>query len=736
MNRQHNLSRVKEQVMRFSRSVSFIFAGILCGISSAQTAQISGTVVDPNRASIPRATVRLLSGTKEAAHTLSDQQGKFSFLQTCNDGCYVEVQLPGFETKKVPVPLADAEIKLDLAPIQEQVNVTANLTETPTEQVGSSVTTISAKEITNQQSLLVSDYLQTVPGATINRSGGRGEITSLFIRGGESDYTKVMVDGIPINEPGGAQDFSGISSANLSRIEIVRGPQSALFGTDAMTGVVQIFTERGSSEDSRPHVRLDFEGGKYNTFQGGVGAGGQYKNFDYDGDWSRIDTDNQGPDAAFRDSTGGFNLGLTMGKTQIRWIGRGTSSNAGTPGQTEFGPPDTGSTINKGEGYSGLSLKNQTAENWNQRITYTYARSRQVSRDDIVDPPFTPTFHGISAPFQSFDFPSNFVNDTQRQHVDYQSDVTLGSGDGKFGQHIVTFAFGWDRETGLIGDDESGFASTHAMRNNFGGTFQDQMVLGRFVISNGVRVEDNGSFGRAVVPRSSAAYLLRRGAGSFGATKLKFNFGLGIKEPNFTESFSPETSFQGNPNLRPERSRSFDFGVEQRLWSDHAKVELNWFDNRFRDMIQFVSLPPIPSNPFPGTFENLSRSKANGLELVVETAPVRSFHVTAAYTYLNNENLIRRPRHSGSLGLVWDWRKLTFSSTAVYVGRRTDSDFLGLGLTSSSPYSKWDMALAYRITRQLSFTSAFENVLDHRYMEALGFPALRATYRSGLRVRF
>jgi vitamin B12 transporter len=734
--------------MRFSRSLFFV-AVFLAALGSAQNAPIHGTIVDPNRAEIPRASVRLLSGSNEVAHALTDQQGKFSFSEACSESCSVEIQLPGFETRNVPVPLADAEIKLDLAPVQEHVNVTANLTETPTEQVGSSVTTIDAKEISDRQSLMVSDYLRTVPGVSINRSGGVGELSSLFIRGGESDYTKVLVDGIPINEPGGTQDFSGISADNLRRIEIVRGPQSALFGTDAMTGVVQIFTEHGSSEDERPHVRLDFEGGKYNTFQGGVGAGGQYKNFDYDGYWSRMDSDNQGPDAAFRDSTGGFNLGLTLGKTEIRWIGRGTSSNAGTPGQTAFGPPDTGSFINKGEGYSGLSLKNQTASNWSQRLTYTYARSRQVSRDDIVDPPFTPVFDGITAAFDSFDFLSNFVNDTRRQHLDYESDVTLGSGDRAYGQHIVTFAFGWDRETGLIGDDESGFASTHARRDNFGGTFQDQMVLGRFVISNGVRVEDNGSFGKVVVPRSSAAFLARRGSGTFGATKLKFNFGLGIKEPSFIESFSPEVAFRGNPNLRPERSRSFDFGVEQRLWSDHAKVEFNWFDNRFRDLVQFEFLGVDPNTgAFLGTYENVNRTKANGAELIIEAAPIPGVTVTANYTYLNSHivqsdnpgdigtTLLRRPRHSGSLAVVWDWRKLTFSSTAGYVGRRADNDFVGLGLTSSSPYSKWDIVLAYRINRQLSFTSAFENVLDRSYMEALGFPALRATYRTGLRVRF
>ena len=291
--------------MRFSRSVSSILTGILCGLSWAQlSAQISGTVVDPNRAEIPRATVRLLSAnSQEVAHILSDQQGKFSFSQPCNDGCVVEVQLPGFEDKKVVVPLDEPEIKLELAPVREHLNVTANLTETPTEQVGSSITTISTKEIDDRQSLLLSDLLQTVPGATVNRSGGRGTVTSLFLRGGERDYTKILVDGIPVNEPGGTFDFGSFVADGVARVEIVRGPQSALFGTDAMTGVVQIFTRRGMGEDSKPHLRLDFDAGKYNTFHGGVGVEGQFKKFDYAADWSRFDTDNEGPNAAFRDST-------------------------------------------------------------------------------------------------------------------------------------------------------------------------------------------------------------------------------------------------------------------------------------------------------------------------------------------------------------------------------------------------------------------------------------------------
>jgi vitamin B12 transporter len=725
--------------MPFSRIFQIgILSSFLCASAWAQAqSQISGMVVDPRHEAVPRSTVQLLAADGiEIARTLSDQQGKFSFQQRCDSGCSVEIELEGFETKKVSLPLAQPEITLTVAPVREEINVTANLTETPTGQIGSSVTDLNAKDIADRQTLAFGDLLQTVPGAVVNRSGGLGSVTSLFIRGGESDYTKLLVDGIPINEPGGTFDFSSFAADGVSRVEIVRGPQSALFGSDAMTGVVQIFTKRGSSEDSKPHLNLDFDAGKYNTFHGGMGVGGQVKNFDYEGNWSRIDTDNQGPNADFRDSTGGANFGLALGdKTQIRLILRGDASNVGTPGQTAFEPADPGARSNRADGYAGFSINNHTTDEWNQRISYTYDRSRQVSRADL--------------------FPSDFVDDTRRQHLDYQSDVTLGSGDRSFGQHIFTFAFGWDRENGFLGDDASNFSlPTHSpLRNNFGGTFQHQAVLGRLIISSGVRVEDNGSFGRAVIPRSSIAYLLRHGSpGVWGATKLKFNFGLGIKEPTLVQSFSPDTGFLGNPNLRPERTRSFDFGVEQRVFNDRAKVEINWFDNRFRDIIEFVALPPIPSNPFPGTFDNVNQAKAKGAELIVETAPVHGLHINLNYSYVNSEivaseslppsitapgnGLVRRPRHSGSLVLIWDWRKSTLSSTNTYVGRRTDSDFLGLGLTSSSPYSKWDLAWSYHITRQISYVAVFENVLDRSYQEALGFPALRATYRTGLKIRF
>jgi len=727
---------------------------VLVGSLAAQNANdISGQVVDPDHARIPRATVRLLSADgSEIARVLTDQQGRFRFPQTCPGSCMVEVQLTGFRSKQLPTPLDTHEIQLDLAPIEEQIVVTANRTETPQSQLGSTITTITHQEILERQPLLLSDLLESVPGAISNRSGSYGATTSLFLRGGESNYTKVLFDGIPLNEPGGFFNFNDFAAAGIDRVEIVRGPQSALFGSDAMSGVVQVFSEHGTPEERRPQVDLNFEAGKYSTLEGGIDVKGATHGLDYSGFYSRLNTDNQGTNDDLRNSTGGMNVGFLLGgRSRLRWISRGNSSRAGTPGQTAFGRPDSDAFFRRADGYTGVSLSDQTTHGWDQRLTYTFERSRQVSRDIFLDPPFTPSFEGASAPFEFFDFPTDFLNDTRRHHVGYQSDVSLGAGDRRWGQHIFTMAFDWERESGFLFDRLGGGIPNRAQRDNFGGTFQYQAVLGRLFLSNGFRVEDNGSFGRTVVPRSSAALLLRQGQGRLGATKLKFNFGLGVKEPSFTQSFSQDPAFLGNPDLRPERSRAFEVGIEQRLWLDRAKVEVNWFDNSFRDLIAFRTLTFVP---FTGTFLNINATHARGVEFIAQAAPASHVHVTTEYTYLSTrversstptdpifgigKPLLRRPKHAATLSVAWDGQRAMLSTNLVYVGRRGDSDFEALfpPLTTSSPYTNWNLAGSYRISKQLSLVGSIENLLDRTYMESLGFPALRIAYRSGVRVHF
>lgn len=728
------------------RRILLTWAVFLFTINSFIYAQsperISGVVVDPDHAALPDASVRLLAADGgELAHALTNRQGRFEFGRQC-DSCWLEIQLTGFRNKRVPVSREYKEIELQVAPVEEHVIVTANRSETPASLVGSATTVIPREEIDARQEVMAGDLLVAVPGVTINRSGGYGEVTSIFTRGGDSDYTKVLLDGIPLNEPGGLMDLGSLATTNLDHIEIVRGPQSALFGSDAMTGVVQLFSRRGEGEVGRPQITLNLDGGNFNTLNAGAGVNGRSGNFDYDAFWSRFSTDNQGINAAFADSTAGANLGWNLGKTKLRWILRGDLSLVGNPGQTAFGPAIDDAYTHRGDGFTGLTIDNQTTRVWDQRLTYTFDRTRRVSRDLGLDPPFTPSFDGHTAPFEFFDFASKFIDDVRRHHVDYQSNISLGSGTSEWGQHTFTLAFSWDREVG---------APAPVPVDDFGGVFQYQAIIGRLSLTNGFRVEDHSLFKKTVTPRSSAAYLLRRGGNNFGATKLKFNFGLAFKEPNLVQLFSPDPFFLGNPHLRPERNRSFDFGVEQRLLNDRAKVEVNWFDNRFRDLVEFEVTNP---QTFAASFFNVNAAKANGAEMILEIAPKTGLRFNATYTYLNTlitqsskptdpvfgvgQTLYRRPRHSASLGATWNWQKLTASSTLTYVGRRADSDFEGLipPLTSDPWYTRLDLAWTYRLTKKVSYVGVITNALDRSYMEALGYPALPIAFRMGGRFTF
>ena len=731
----------------------FVFAPVLWAQSSGT---ITGTVSDSTRAVLPRATVRLLDKTdREVGKSLTDSDGRFQFERVETGSYRVEASLTGFRPKIVSTETgSELQIELELAPVREYVSITADRTETPTSLTGATMTVLDQRAIEDRQQLLASSVLQSVAGVMVVRSGGLGTVTSVFVRGGESNYNKILLDGIPLNEPGGTFEFANLAEVELDRIEIVRGPQSALFGSDAMASTIQFFSHRGNSEDVRPRVTLGFEAGKFQTLQGRAGLSGGYRQFDYSLGWSRLETDNQEPNNAFHNSTLSGNFGLGLGKnTTARLILRGDFGRVGTPGATAFERPDSDAFFRKADGYAGFAVQNRTSSSWNQKLTYTFARTRQVSRDLFVDPPYTPTFEEHTAPFQFTDFPFDFLNDAKREHLTYQSDVALGSVARPIGQHLVTFAFDWDGEHAFLDDRlNAPTLPTRAVRNNFGGTFQDQAIWGRLVLTNGFRVEDNGSFGTTVVPRTSASYMLGERSGEFfGATRLKFNFGLGIKEPTFTQSFSPSPSFPGNPNLRPERARSFDYGIEQRFWSDRLKVELNGFNNLYREIIASRT---ISSVPFRGTFFNLAQSRANGAEIVVEATPHKGIRFGGNYTFLQGvierssrptspvfrqgQALFRRPKHSGSIFAAWDWKEFTLTSNAIFVGRRVDSDSSSLAppLISNPSYTKWDIGWSYRSPHRIMYFGVFENVLNDRYMEALGFPALRASYRAGARVTF
>jgi vitamin B12 transporter len=326
---------------------------------------------------------------------------------------------------------------------------------------------------------------------------------------------------------------------------------------------------------------------------------------------------------------------------------------------------------------------------------------------------------------------------TRRHNINYQSDWVLST-------HIVSAGVDFEQQNGTVGE-------VRANRTNVGYYFQDQFLWKQRVsMTGGLRLEDNGSFGFAAVPRFSAALLLRKANKSafLGMTRPKFNFGLGIKEPNFIQSYSQNPYFRGNPDLKPERTRSIETGIEQELFGEKVRVEVNYFRSLFRDLISFQT---TDYSTYEGGYFNLGRSQAWGVEHIVQGFLTPHVKLSGGYTYLKSEvlkssdplnpiygegaRLLLRPTHSGQLGITWVSSRWHLNTAAVFVGNRADSDFVGLGLTEVSGYTRWDLSGSYRINRNVSLYTAFENILNRQYFEALGYPALKFNFRSGLQIK-
>lgn len=720
-------------------------------ILAAQLPPIAGVVVDATGAAVPGARVRLVDRAGRVyARTLTDEQGRFELPPACPADCRVEAAATGFRPAAFPAGPA-VRLVLDPAPIREHVVVTATRTSAPASAAGAAVAVIGSDELARRQARFAADLLAGLPGAVVVRTGGLGTLTSLFVRGGESTYNKVLVDGIPINEPGGVFNFSHLTAEHLDRIEVVRGAYSSLFGSDAMASVVQLFTRRPPAEAGRPEVTLSANGGTYRTGHGTGSIAGRVGRMGYTAFGSRFVTANREPNNAFRTTTLATSAEISLGpRAWLRIVGRGELGRTGTPGQTAFGRPDRDAFYTRQDGLGGVTVVHEIGRRWTARWTYGLAVSHQASVNRTIDPPFVPRYGERVAPFPWFDFPFDSGTDLKRHRASHQSDWRLTSGATRAGAQRLTMLVDWDGERGVLENRLSG-DTVRASRDNLGWSVQHQAVWDRLALTTGLRIEDNASFGRAAVPRASVAYILRRGTERWGETRVRASAGGGIKEPTLLQSFSPSPFFLGNPALEPERSRSVEIGLDQRWWRERARTEVTWFENRFFDLI---STRPVSFNPFRAQYFNIGATRARGLETTVEVAPRPGLGARLAYTWLDSrivrstapanpvfregERLFRRPVHSGSVAIFGTWRGVTASLTGLAIGRRVDSDFAGLEppLTANPGYLVWHLAAELRAGRRLVWLVAMDNLLDAAYMEPLGYPALGRAVRGGARVAF
>ena len=712
---------------------------------------IRGRVVDASAAPLARVLVTLEGADHTVvATTFTDASGGFSFDVACRN-CRAVAAQPGFAGASTAVS-ADTVVTLTLpvAPVQESVVVTATRNAAPTSQVAASVTVFDKEAITRRGDALVGDLLRQAPGAVVVQNGGQGSVTSLFVRGGDNNYTKVLLDGITLNEPGGTFNFGGLTVGNIDRVEFVRGAQSALFGSDAMAGVLQLISTRGRT-GAGPELTGEIGGGGYHTGRASATLGGGTARWDYSAHASRYQTDNRSANNHFESTTLSLTAGVTVTRgLTVRLVGRYEDGRTGAPGQTAFGRPDLDAFFTQSHLVGGITLDHRPTTAFRQRMTYALAASEQRSTNLELDAPYTPSYQGRRAPFEFSDFAYDTGSEFRRHQAGYQADLHLTHSGRLAGVEVLTMALDWEGERGTL-SDYLAQSATSPGRDNVGASLQHQHISRKFALTTGLRIEHNGQFGTAVVPRVSAALFLRDGSGPVGATKLKANAGRGVKEPTLRQSFSLSPFDLGNPALEAERSRAFDAGIEQRFLGDRVKVEAVWFDNRFERQI---STRTISFSPYQAQYFNVGRTRARGTELTVEAMPLAGLRVWASHTFTDSKIVdassefseilasgnwaLRRPRHVGQIQAAWDHGRFSIDAAGTYIGRRSDSDFSALepALTSAGGYWLWRGQTLARVTTSVTGYVRVENLFDVDYMEPLGYPAWRRTAHAGLRFRF
>jgi vitamin B12 transporter len=675
---------------------------------------------------------------------------------------------PGFVTISQELELRPSEtrtvdIHLQLNPLSSQVVVTAQAVPLPEQQTSAPVSTITREEIDARQAVTLPDILQYSTGIAIARTGAEGGTASLFLNGGNSNFTKVLVDGATINPPGGAVDFSSLTLDNVDKIEIVRGAESAIYGTDAVSGVIQVFTHRG--ETRIPEITVFAEGGGFSSARGGGQISGLLGAFDYSAAASYLTTDGQGPNDYFLDRTLSANVGYHFSDTnQLRLTVRNNTSNAGIPGQTVFEPANLDQTYDQKIFSADARWTFSTGQHWRHEISGGESYTRQHNNDPVQDfyatdpnafcPQANPTAVATTE-FCDFTGESHFAYN--RANVSAQSSYLLTN-------FAATAGYQYEVENAAL----STVDVTHARRNNQGGylDFRYRPVL-RVSLDFGARAEANANFGTRVVPRVGGSVILHYGTGTFGDTLFRAFYGQGIKEPRFDQTLGDNFGDLGNPSLKPESSKNGSAGFDQKLMRDRVKLTAEYFYTSFYNVVSFAFCEPDATNPAGNTcgltipnaspfgfgfYFNTDRALARGVNVAAQSSFTRWLNIAGNYTYDDTEvlqapnvfdpselpgnHLLRRPVNSGSLTLNASARRFGFTLGGFFSGVRTDSDFLGLGLTSNAGYARFDLAAHYNLGRGITFYARAQNLFDKQYQDVLGYPALGRDYRVGLKYRF
>jgi outer membrane cobalamin receptor len=727
---------------------------LLTRVASAAT--LTGRVTDPDGRPVAGARVIVATAIGTAADRTTDAAGAFSIDHVAAGKYEIRVLADGFQADAIAIALAADEtrevgVQLHLSALTESIVVSAAQIDVPLSRAADSVTVITAADLQARQIETVADALRLVPGLTVTRSGGRGAITSLFPRGGASNYTLVLVDGIRANSFGGGYDFAHLSVADVDRIEIVRGPESALFGSDAIGAVVQIVTKRGG----RPHADALVEGGSQGTARTTIGASGSSGAWSFGGGAEHARSDGftgiapadgelvKNDDYHFSHVSGTLGWQRPNGP-DVLVSGNLGRDERGFPGP--FGSDPAGN-------FSGVDTVSRGVNNTRQigaRITHPWsANVRQRIEANYTD---------LAGTFTSPYGPS--TSGTRRLDGRLQEDAAFTSSLG--GSAGVEFL----RESGSSSYVTGAADEPIAIHRATTGAFAELRYVGRerLFVTGGVRiehitrdaVEPNADAARpafpdqtldSVNPKIAASYLLTR-PGSAASTRLRASAGSGIRPP---DAF--EIAFTDNPNLKPERNRSVDAGVEQQFANGAYALSATAFSNSYDDLIITVGTSLRGASRYQT--DNISNARSRGAELSGDARLAKGFRLHANYTFLDTEilsvdgaalapppfkvgdALIRRPRHQGALDLTYAAGRVTAFGEVTTRGQILDVDpnfGASGGLFFSPGFTVVNAGASVRLARGLDVYARVLNVANRAFEETLGFPALGRSGIVGVRV--
>jgi len=640
--------------------------------TSLHAGAVRGTVRDQLGAVVPNASVKLLSGTTVIATAVTDAEGRYQ-LDTAHAGrfhlqtaaaTFAPSESASFYAGKTD--LKNEDVTLRTPSVAQQVVVTATGVPTPQAQVGASVGVLTPQDYLHRLDIL--DPLTAVPGVQITLSGTRGSLTSLFIRGGNSNANKLVIDGVAANDIGGNVDFGVLAATAIDHIEVFRGPNSVLYGSDALAGVIDITTRQGVTR--LPELSYAADGGSFNTYRQEAAAGGAWRQIDYFSSFSRFDTGNGVPNSDFHNATIVGNLGLTpSAANNLRLTVRRIATGGGAPNSIDiFGLPDNAQT-SQHDTIISASWNNQATAKWHNVIRYgayrlnsNFFKPSPVGTFDsgsgaFLGAPVTLTGgNGFTVSGQAvFNFdgccPSATISTASRDSVYAQTDYV-------FNPHaIALLGFRYEAERGTSSFHSPAFASSNSIdRRNMGFALETHGYLRqKLFYSVGSGIERNQVFGTEATPRASLAwYAFRSDRGFLRGTKLLFNFGKGIKEPAiFDETSSLFDLLRQQPNgdqlirqfgIKPigaERSRSYDGGIEQ-SFADRALLKVIVFHNQFTNEIEFVSSdaltqlgvsPAVAAASGFGATINSSDFRAQGVEAEFSCKITSSLLARGGYTY-------------------------------------------------------------------------------------------------------